>query len=319
LLKRIPDGETGGRENWILWQVPVVDRNPAFELIDPSGAAVDPGFGARRRLKSGQDPVAVDFGPLGYADEALRSYEIFARLKSEGIIGEGVKFQVSLPTPFAVLLSRFDLDSFMLVEPAYEKAMLAEIATMLRRIPADQLAIQWDVAVEIQRIEMVEQGDRDRAGFPDVEHASVERLLRLGDGVPSEVDLGYHLCYGDRNHRHTLEPADTTVCTRVTNALTDSLQRSIEWIHLPVPRGRKDHAYFAPMRNMRLKSGTELYLGLVHFTDGAEGTRERISAANDVVSEYGVATECGFGRRPANTVVPLMQIHADVCGLGVHA
>ena len=40
---------------------------------------------------------------------------------------------------------------------------------------------------------------------------------------------------------------------------------------------------------------TKLYLGLVHPYD-LEGTRTRITAARKVVKEFGVATECGWGR-----------------------
>ena len=40
---------------------------------------------------------------------------------------------------------------------------------------------------------------------------------------------------------------------------------------------------------------TELILGLLHMDD-EEGTRKRIRVAREVVSTFGVATECGLGR-----------------------
>ena len=54
---------------------------------------------------------------------------------------------------------------------------------------------------------------------------------------------------------------------------------------------------------------TELYLGLVHFTDGLEGTRKRMATAEKVVMAFGIGTECGLGQRPAETVVPLLALH----------
>ena len=48
------------------------------------------------------------------------------------------------------------------------------------------------------------------------------------------------------------------------------------------------------------------------MTDGVEGTRQRIAAAQQVVSNFGVATECGMGRRPPDTVPALLEIHAAV-------
>jgi hypothetical protein len=57
----------------------------------------------------------------------------------------------------------------------------------------------------------------------------------------------------------------------------------------------------------------EVYLGLVHYTDGVEGARRRINAAERYLSEFGVATECGFGRRPSHQdVMRLIKLHADI-------
>jgi hypothetical protein len=81
---------------------------------------------------------------------------------------------------------------------------------------------------------------------------------------------------------------------------------------MPVPRNRTDDAYFAPLRNLRLHPETELYLGLVHYTDSIEGTQKRIKAAQRVVKDFGVATECGFGRRSPETIVDLLRIHSEV-------
>jgi hypothetical protein len=42
------------------------------------------------------------------------------------------------------------------------------------------------------------------------------------------------------------------------------------------------------------------------------GTRARIETAQKVIPSFGVGTECGFGRRPPETVRPLMELHAEV-------
>jgi hypothetical protein len=57
-----------------------------------------------------------------------------------------------------------------------------------------------------------------------------------------------------------------------------------------------------------------VYLGLVHLTDGLEGAKRRLAAARRVVDvdDFGVATECGFGRRPAETVSALLELHQQV-------
>ena len=85
---------------------------------------------------------------------------------------------------------------------------------------------------------------------------------------------------------------------------------------MPVPRDRDDVAYFTPLKGLKLGHGTELYLGLVHRTDGIDGARRRLAAAKQVVTDFGVATECGFGRRPPETVPGLIDLHFEVAGAG---
>ena len=51
---------------------------------------------------------------------------------------------------------------------------------------------------------------------------------------------------------------------------------------MPAPRGRKDDAYFEPLKKLRLPPATELYLGLVHLTDGVAGARSRVKLRNAI-------------------------------------
>ena len=56
----------------------------------------------------------------------------------------------------------------------------------------------------------------------------------------------------------------------------------------------------------------ELYLGVVHAADGADGTRKRIAAASKYVTNFGIATECGIARaRTPGLVKSLIDIHAE--------
>ena len=99
---------------------------------------------------------------------------------------------------------------------------------------------------------------------------------------------------------------------RLANALVAKAKRPIDWIHMPVPINRHDDAYFTPLRELKLQPATRLYLGLIHFTDGVEGSRRRLAAARNFIEDFGVATECGFGRRAPETLAQLLKIHADV-------
>jgi hypothetical protein len=99
------------------------------------------------------------------------------------------------------------------------------------------------------------------------------------------------------------------------NRVSRDIERPIQLIHRPVPRDRADHAYFEPLRRLELRPETQLCLGLVHFTDGVEGTRRRLATARKYVTDFSVATECGFGRRDPRTIPELLRIHALVAEL----
>jgi hypothetical protein len=86
---------------------------------------------------------------------------------------------------------------------------------------------------------------------------------------------------GHAGHRHFKEPEDGRRLVSIANAVSSRLQRPIAWVHLPVPRERSDHGFFAPLRDLRLRAETEPYQGVVHLTDGLEGPRTRIAAARE--------------------------------------
>lgn len=302
-LKRIPDGETGARTNWTAWQLDVFAAVPGLE-----SEMVDMGYLKRPkfRLKPGVKAEDVTFGLLGYAKAAIASYADFKALKAAGKIRKDIRFQVALPTPIApVVIFVFPQDQIAL-EPRYEQAMLGELAAITAAIPADQLAIQWDTAIEFAMLEGVLPH-----ALKNPQADIVERLARLGNAVPKGVELGFHLCYGDSGGKHFKEPEDTGKLVSVANGLVRALRRNLNWLHLPVPKQRDDAHYYAPLQRLELKPETELYLGLVHDND-AEGTRRRIAAASAFVTRFGVGTECGFGRRKPDSVAPLLREHAAV-------
>lgn len=305
-LKRMPDGETGARINWTQWQLDVFNAVTALE-----SEMFDMGYIKRLkfRLKPGAKLDDVKFPPLGYAAAAKASYASFKALKAAGKIAREQKFQVCLPTPIApVTIFVFPQDQLKL-EPLYEAAMLAELDAITAAIPADELAIQWDTAIEFAIIEGVLPH-----AFANPEADMVERLVRLGNHVPETVDLGFHLCYGDSGGRHFKEPEDTSKLVSVANGLVRGLKRRLDWLHLPVPKERSDENYYAALAGLKLQPNTELYLGLVHLTDGVEGTQKRIAAAQKYAPRFGVATECGCGRRKPETLAELMRVHREVSG-----
>lgn len=315
-IKRIPDGEVGLRFHWILFQPDVLAQADGIERIGDEPVWVRDLDARPLRIADGVDPSSIVLPPLGYAAAAIESYDVFRRLREEGVVPEGVRFQVSLPTAVAVVGAFFQGADREAIEPVYRQALEGELDQILAAIPHDDLAIQWDVAVEFAILESggyEEQfGGAFTGWFDDPWTALVERLAALVDRVPTDAEVGVHLCYGDAGEKHFFEPVDTANLVRFSNALSAAAGRSLTWLHLPVPIERDDEAYFAPLAELALPEETELYLGLVHREDGVEGARRRAAAAAAYVSRFGVGTECGIGRAPDGTTEGILRTHAEV-------
>jgi len=311
-LARIPDGETGNRHRWIWWQREMLLNHPAMEL-DP----VTPPFELRQwdgvlvrttdwlRFRPEIDPATVDFD-TGYAEAAIESYAVFRRLRDAGEIPSGLRFQVCLPTPMASGYMYVSPTSLAAYLPVYERSLLIALRQIVDAIPHRDLSIQWDVCQEVLIFEQYFP-HRPEAYKQDI----FAELARLGEAVPADVECGYHLCYGSPRDAHLVMPKDTGILVEMADGFIERLRRRLDFLHLPVPRDRTDAAYFAPLRDLRLPAGTTLYLGLIHHDD-PDGDQARIAAAANVVSSFGVATECGWGRGDPERIPDLLASHRHV-------
>jgi methionine synthase II (cobalamin-independent) len=307
-LRRVPDGEIGGRRLWVSWQYPLFRANPFLAVTEIARPRT--GF-LELRLAGGVRGEDVVFGELGYAREARASYMDFVRAQELGELPANVRFQVCLPTPFAVVNSFCTVADAPAIEQAYEKAMLDEIAMLSAEIPHDKLCIQWDVCIEM--VFWDGQEYRGRTQRADVSKEEIlARMQRICAPIPADIELGIHLCYGDFEAKHFIEPRDGGKMVEFANALAKSIEHPLAFIHMPVPVERSDDGFFEPFSDLRLDPKTELYLGLVHAKDGAEGTRKRIETASKHVSRFGIACECGIARaRRPELVHTLLAIHAQ--------
>jgi len=312
-LRRVPDGEVGKRFHWIMFQPDVLGQANGIERVGDEPIPFPAGLDARPlRIADGADAASIVLPSLGYADAAVESYRVFARLRDEGVVPDGIRFQVSLPTPVAVVSSFFSGDDRAAIEPVYTAAVLRELDEILDAVPHQDLAIQWDVASELGIIERASGYGKTMESWweGDPFDGLVSRLTALVDAVPAGVEVGVHLCYGDAGEKHFIEPTDAGNLVRFANAVIAASDRALTWLHLPVPIERDDAAYFAPLA--QLSPVDELYLGLVHRDDGIEGAQRRIAAASGVISSFGVATECGIGRAPEGTTEGILFTHAEV-------
>ena len=250
----------------------------------------------------------VHFGELGYAREARASYQDFCEARDRGDIAKTARFQVCLPTPMGVIYAFCTARDIEAIEAAYEAAVVREVQEICRAIPHHDLCIQWDFCHE-----MVIWDGQPQDMFPLVRTSPreiVDRIVRICTPIPDAVELGFHLCYGDFGARHFVEPVDSSKMVEVMDAFCAAVEHPIAYLHIPVPVARTDDDFYRPLKDLQLPSGTELYLGLVHAADGPDGTRRRIDAARKYVSDFGIATECGFARaRTRQVIETILDVH----------
>jgi hypothetical protein len=309
-LVRLPDGETGERARWIYWQRTMLENHPDME-VDPDAGTLKlhewDGTLLREtdliRFKTGVDPSQVRFD-TGYDSANIASWRVFSALQEAGKIPADLRYQVALPTPMSSAFMYVSPAAYEDYFPAYERSLLAALESIAVTVPADKLSVQWDICQEVLVFEDY---------FPSRPADYKERIFalmgRLGDAVPEGVELGYHLCYGTPRDKHLVMPKDAGILTELGNGIIERVGRQVDYLHLPVPQERTDEAYFAPLRDLALGHGSRLYLGLIHYND-AEGDQARIAAARRVCPDFGIATECGWGRTDPERLDGLLDSHA---------
>jgi hypothetical protein len=309
-LVRLPDGETGIRKTWIRFLQDVLLENPAIELardLPPFKFTQWDGKVVREiprlRLKPGARSDANAFN-TGYADMAIESWSLFERMQKAGVIPANVKFQISIPTPIAPTYNNMVPSDRPGLLPALTQHFIGEVGKIAKALPNDRIALQWDVCQEVLAWEGYYE-----PGPVDFRTETIGVLTRIGDAVPAGIELGYHLCYGSPADEHMVQPKDMGVMVEMTNAIVAGITRPVQFFHMPVPKGRTDDAYFAPLENLRLGPQTELYLGLIHHDD-AKGDAARLAAARRHARVDGIGTECGMARGDPARLPALLAAHA---------
>lgn len=319
-VRRMTDGETGERRQWIMFQVQRLAAMPELEQLG-SGLAYDTG-GAEAPpmpqlgLAEGASSEAVKWPDPTYAAAYGESYRVFRALQEEGAIPAGVRFQLQYPTPLAPIAAAIVPEQVPALAPSYEAVLFADLDRALATLPHDQIAVQWDVAVEFGLLE---------GGF-GTEPTPLEQvapgLIRCIDRVPDDVPVGMHLCYGDYGHRHFKQPESLRLQVEVVNAVTAGARRPVSWFSFTVPQDRRDEDYFAPLADLHSPPETELYFALVPYHPSRQSpatTREQVRLIDTHLApspagprEWGICTECGMGRAEADEVPMLLDLHREI-------
>jgi hypothetical protein len=314
-LFAMPDGEVGPRRHWISRvHYQVLAAHPELEVVQQP--APDENGIERQHPRDASDAWCfkvrdgvrqVRFGDpgwrLGYARDAINSYFVFKVMKEKGVLPTHLRFQVSIPMVNSVLPPRIfpNKDDLDRIRPGYEAATRAEVAKIVEKIPAGELAIQWDCSTEVQ-------DSYGAAGFP-LEGAierNVTQVRNLSPHVPRDVALGYHFCFGTLGGWPRFKPNDLGRTVELANAFVAASGRPVDWIHIPV-LDTSDEAFFAPLQNLQ-PQGARVYLGAIHNMRRFEA---RIATARKYIRHFGLGAYCGFGRQPASALERILQDHLD--------
>src|SRR4051812_18889643 len=103
LVFALPDGETGPRAAWVGYERERLVR-PAAGVVVVAETASPTGI-PRHAYET---PVFAVEGSLRFdtwprIDDAIASYEVFKALREEGVIADGLRFQIGLPFPSSAL------------------------------------------------------------------------------------------------------------------------------------------------------------------------------------------------------------------------
>lgn len=293
----LPDGETGPRQAWVGYEREQLMR-PArgIELVEETASPTG------RPRHAYETPIfkvsgdTLEFGPWPRIDDAIASYEVFRRLRDEGVIRDQTRFQIGLPFPTSALNAiKVDFEhSFPIAQRAYEDMLERELARLLEAVSPGDLAIQWDAAYETQDIEQVvawfpEEGAWERFADP---------VTRISRGIPEEVLVGYHLCYGTLPEWPMYEPQDMSVVVRMANHAVANSGRPIDWLHLAGSRylRSEDRRFYQPLSSLE-PGDARVFLGIIQPIDGIPGARRRQRTASEFLGDFGVSMYCGFGRQ----------------------
>ena len=305
-LPFIPDGEIGERQYWVDgFAYRVLNGHQDLETI--KRPAPDEGGVERWKPRGLHDEfnfrvkpgvTQVQFGDpgwrLGYTRDAVNSYFVFKTLKKEGVIPSQLRFQVCLPLSYSAVAPFFpDPADHARIVPGVTRAFRAEIEKLVEKIPPEELAIQWDLAVENRYLEARLQRDGVAAAAMEAERM-LAPAAEICPVIPEKVDLGYHSCFGTLNGWPSRQPASLEGTVLLLNASVAASGRKVDFLHFPT-LGSAEESFFAPLAELNA-GGARVYVGAIHHLHGPGGLRRQLELSKKYLKDFGIAAPCGFGR-----------------------
>ncbi|MEP7311455.1 MAG: hypothetical protein ABI859_02625 [Pseudomonadota bacterium] len=238
-----------------------------------------------RALVGSSQPPAPRF-----AQRAIDEFREFWQAQLDGEITSGRRFQISLPTPYTLLTSCMSEQQSLALLPEMERAVVNELAIVMRELPPELLALQWDVCGETRVWETRGRNLASPRGLPERLLAS---FVTVCAAIPATVDLGFHFCHREALGSEAIVPSDAGQVARLLGAIIASCDRDVAFVHVPVPATQVDSRYFEPLANLALWPQMQVYLGLLHPEDDTAAAADRLVAAQCVLRNFGISVACG--------------------------
>jgi hypothetical protein len=321
----LPDGEVGERRSWVnrlsyqifnghlnLDTLKRPEPVNGVEQLLPRDRADSWQF----KVKPGVEQVR--FGNpgarLGYARDAMNSYFVFKTLRAQGVIPEGVRFQISIPMVNSVIRPLYFpyFEDLNRIRPGFEAAIAAELDVIFQKIPHEDLAIQWDCAWEVAAVHDTNKESHDSNELKIETH--VAPIRGLSARIPDDVALGFHFCFGTFGGWPRFAPDDLGRTVELVNASLKATGRRVDWVHVPT-LDRTDDAFYAPLEQLDAR-GARVYLGMIHSMDDFP---QRLEAARRHLPEFGLAAYCGFGRTPPAQMEQVLKDHQSALEIAGYA
>ncbi len=294
-LRRLPDGETGERRNWVISIVEGLRHHPDLEVAragDWSDYDKVPQLRTRRgRTLYGAN---LDFGHIAAARSSLPALE---RIR-EQYGRPDLTYQSGVPGDFDLAMFTLGPVGALRHRRAFTEATLTEIRGV-RGVVGDDAVFQIEVPVELVLVSKAP--DRLQPVLAD---RFAVGITRLAAAAPEGTRFGLHLCLGDMNNKAFGTMRDVAPLVHLATAIVRRWpdRSPLVYVHAPFAAADQpattDADFYAPLRRLRLPRTVDFAAGFAHES---QPLAEQRTIRSIVESELGrpvdIAAACGLGRR----------------------
>jgi hypothetical protein len=310
-LRTLPDGETGGRSNWVVSIIEGLERHPDLELKkagDWSDYNKTPVLKVRRgRTLYGAN---LDFGHVAAVRE---SFPAFTQARTAAN-RPGLAFQEGVPGDFDLAMFTLGPAAALRNRRPFTEATLAEIRQVGAITGSDTL-FQIEVPVELVMLAKAPPLAR-----PKLATILARPIIALASAAPEGTRFGIHLCLGDMNNRAFGRVTDALPLVLLSNAIVARWPqgRTLDIVHAPFAAANEpaptDPSFYAPLAELALPAGTRFAAGFAHESQSLSDQLAIRTMIDDLLNrEVTISAACGLGRRTEAAGREVLERTAELC------